>query len=64
MSTEWGVFRNDTGQQVGVGTTEDRQSAISDAVDWEADGYPVTLCFREVGPWRRTSVDPANGGAA
>lgn len=50
-TTEWGVFRLDTGEQVGVGTTDRRQTAMDDAAAWAIDGFDVQLRTRNAGPW-------------
>lgn len=51
LGREWGVFRCDTGEQVGVGTTENHEAARDDLLDWERDGFAVVLRVRPVGEW-------------
>lgn len=53
MVSEWqyGVFRDDTGEQVGIGTTPRLVAAQDDAHAWGRDGIAVTLRRRPVGPW-------------
>lgn len=48
---EWGVFRCDTGEQVGVGTTENHGTALEDLLAWQRDGFNVVLRVRPIGGW-------------
>lgn len=48
---------------VGVGVTENRESAEEDVRAWDGDGYRARLVCRAVGPWEPSSPTSRSGGS-